>query len=369
MRLMISGGGTGGHIYPALALIKQLQARHLLDEVLYVGTARGLEARIVKNADIPFTTIEIQGFKRKLSFDNIETLLKFRRSLKRAKSLIKDFQPDIVVGTGGYVCAPVVYEASRLHIPTLIHEQNSVAGLANKFLAHYVDKVAYVFPEVAAQFTERKKLVQTGNPRAQEVATLKPTGRLRELGLQADVPTLLIVGGSRGAEPLNKAVVAGLPEFSEKAYQVLFITGQALYQEVQDDIGPLTEKTNIKVVPYLDNLSQLLPEIAVICGRSGATTLAEVTALGIPSILVPSPYVTHDHQNKNAAYLVQNQAALLLPESELNGRSLVATADHILLDQEVWQRMHRASLDLATPDASDQMIAVMLDLIHHSHRQ
>lgn len=368
MRLMISGGGTGGHIYPALALIKRLQERHLLDEVMYVGTEKGLEARIVRQAGIPFETVEVQGFRRKLTLDNFRTITKFQKSIKRARQLIKEFQPDIVVGTGGYVCAPVVYAASRMHIPTLIHEQNSVAGLSNKFLAHYVDRIAYVFPEVAHQFSEKKKLVQTGNPRAQEVSTLKPQGMLADLGLRVDLPTLLIVGGSRGAEPLNKAMIAAIPEFSEKSYQVLFITGRALYDQVEDNVGPLTEKSNIKIVPYLDNLSQLLPEISVLCGRSGATTLAEITALGIPSILVPSPYVTHDHQNKNADYLVSNYAAILLPEVELNGRSLVAAADHILLDSDVWQQMHQAALKLATPDASDQLIKVLEDLIYE-HRQ
>lgn len=370
MRLMISGGGTGGHIYPALALIKRLQERRLLDldEVLYVGTAKGLEADIVTKAGIPFETIEIQGFKRKLTFDNFHTLTLFRKSLTRAKKLIQEFQPDIVIGTGGYVCAPVCYEASRLHIPTMIHEQNSVAGVSNKFLAHFVDRICYVFPEVAHQFPESKKLVFTGNPRAQEVSALKPQGMLAELGLNPDLQTLLIVGGSRGAAPLNKAVVEGIPEFSEKPYQVIFITGRALYDNVIKEIG--TEKTapNVKVLAYLDNMSQLLPEIAVFGGRSGATTLAEVTALGIPSILIPSPYVTHDHQSKNADYLVKNSAALLLPEMELNGRSLVAAADHILLDSEVWQRMHMASLKLATTDASDKMIEEMMSLIRaHRH--
>ncbi|WP_261805736.1 undecaprenyldiphospho-muramoylpentapeptide beta-N-acetylglucosaminyltransferase [Lapidilactobacillus luobeiensis] len=363
MRLMISGGGTGGHIYPALALIQRLQERHLLDEVLYVGTANGLEASIVTKAGIPFETIEIQGFRRKLTLDNFQTITKFRRSLSRAKALIKEFQPDIVVGTGGYVCAPVVYVASRMHIPTVIHEQNSIAGLSNKFLGHYVDRIAYVFPEAAHQFSEKKKLVKTGNPRAQAVANLQPQGLLAGLGLRTDLQTLLIVGGSRGAEPLNKAAVAAIPEFSEKSYQLLFVTGRALFNDVNDQVGPLTEKTNIKIVPYLDNLSDILPEISVLCGRSGATTLAEVTALGIPSILVPSPYVTHDHQNHNASYLVDQQAALLLPEVELNGRSLVATADHILLDSEEWQQMHQAALRMATPDAADRLIEVMLDLI------
>lgn len=369
MRLLISGGGTGGHIYPALALIKRLKERRLIDddEVLYVGTKKGLEADIVTKAGIPFETIEIQGFRRRLTLQNLTTIDKFRKSLSRAKQIIQDFQPDIVVGTGGYVCAPVCYEASRLKIPTMIHEQNSVAGMSNKFLAHFVDRVAYVFPEVAHQFSEKKKLIQTGNPRAQEVAALKPTGILKTLGLNPELKTLLIVGGSRGAEPLNKAVIKAIPELSEKPYQVLFITGRALYENVHQTIGTVKEAPNIKIVPYLDNLSQLLPEISVLCGRSGATTLAEITALGIPSILIPSPYVTHDHQSKNADYLVESSAALLLPEMELNGRSLVAATDHILLDSEVWQQMHMAALALATPDASDQMITEMLSLVRQYH--
>lgn len=362
MRVIVSGGGTGGHIYPALALIQRLQERHLLDAVLYVGTPNGLEADIVKKAGLPFKSLQLQGFRRKLTLDNFKTLWLFQKSLHQAKSILKDFAPDIVIGTGGYVAGSIVYEAARMHIPTIIHEQNSIAGVTNKFLAHVVDKIALVFPEAKGQFSEKKKIVITGNPRAQLVAALEPDHHLQAMGFNQELETLLVVGGSRGAKPINEAMLAAIPQFNDKPYQVLFVTGRAQYDQV---VGQLTVplQKNIKIVPYLDNMSDLLPEVSAFCGRSGATTLAELTALGIPSILIPSPYVTHNHQRHNADYLVQNSAAVLLEELELNGRSLEAAADHILLSKDIQRDMHEASLKLGTPTAADQVIKVMLELV------
>ena len=207
MRIIVSGGGTGGHIYPAMALIKRLKERDLIEDVLYVGTEKGLESKIVKNAGIDFKTIEVQGFRRKLSLDNVKTVQLFLSSIRKSKKIVKEFKPDIVIGTGGYVCGAVVYAAHALHIPTVIHEQNSIAGVTNKFLAHFVDKVAIAFTEAADQFSEKKKIVFTGNPRAQEVVNIKPNDRLKEFNLAADKDTVMIFGGSRGAKPINQAVI------------------------------------------------------------------------------------------------------------------------------------------------------------------
>ena len=183
MRVMISGGGTGGHIYPALALIERLKQRGLLDAVLYVGTERGLESKIVPDQGIDFKTLEIQGFKRSMNLNGIKTNLKtielFMSSIKSAKKMIKEFKPDVVIGTGGYVSGSLLYAASRLKVPTIIHEQNSAAGVTNKFLARFVDKVAISFESVSDQFPMHK-VVLTGNPRAQQVAGMVPNERLSE---------------------------------------------------------------------------------------------------------------------------------------------------------------------------------------------
>ncbi|WP_125703111.1 undecaprenyldiphospho-muramoylpentapeptide beta-N-acetylglucosaminyltransferase [Lacticaseibacillus daqingensis] len=355
MRLMISGGGTGGHIYPALALVQRLQERGLLEDVLYVGTERGLESRIVPNANLPFQTLELQGFKRKLTAENFRTLTLFLASQKKAKRLIKDFRPDVVVGTGGYVSAGLLFAAAQKHIPTVIHEQNSVAGVTNKFLAHFVDKIAITFPEVAASFPA-KKVVITGNPRAQQVAGLTPNNRLADFGLDPKKRTLLIFGGSRGAPKINAAALAALPTFGQADFQTLFVTGNANYGKVKPHLAHLP--ANVRVVPYIDDMPGILPDIALVIGRSGATSLAELTALGLPSVLIPSPNVTHNHQYVNAKSLADAGAALMITEPELDA-SFPQTIIDLMDDDARLVRMTRAAKALGTPDASDQVIAVL----------
>lgn len=363
---MISGGGTGGHIYPALALIERLKEREMLDDVLYVGTKNGLENQIVPQKGIQMATVEIQGFKRKLNFDGLKTNLKtvqlFLKSVREANKIIREFKPDIVIGTGGYVSGAVVYAASHLHIPTIIHEQNSVAGMTNKFLARFVDKVAISFEAVSDQFPMHK-VILTGNPRAQQVANILPNERLAEFGLSNEQPTALVFGGSRGAPSINQAVVQAIPALNQRPYQVLFVTGNIHFERIQKELADQTINQNIKIVPYINDMPTILPDVKVIVGRAGATSLAEITALGIPSLLIPSPYVTNDHQTKNAQSLVNRKAALMLSESQLNGESLVASLDELLASSKVQVEMASAAKKAGIPDAADRLIEVMQQII------
>lgn len=364
MRVIVSGGGTGGHIYPALALIEQLVARDCAQrsEILYIGTQKGLESRIVPDHHIRFESIEIQGFKRSLSLSNFTTVALFVQSIKRCKALIREFKPDVVIGTGGYVSSSVLYAATRLHIPTVIHEQNSIAGMTNKFLGRFVDKIAISFPDAANEFPEKKKLVLTGNPRAQQVATVKANTQLADYGLDPKQPTLLIFGGSRGAAPINRAFIEAFDDLSQRAYQVLFVTGRVHYDQVQKNLQGKTS-ANIAIEAYIGDMPNLLPDITGIVGRAGATSIAEITALGVPSILIPSPYVTHDHQTKNAESLVKGGAALMLKEDQLSGRSLLRNADTLMQDHVLRRSMAAASKKLGQPKAADALIDVMIQLV------
>lgn len=365
MRIIVSGGGTGGHIYPAMALIKRLQQRDLIDDVLYVGTEKGLESKIVKNAGIAFKTIEIQGFKRKLTLENVKTVSLFLSSIHKSKKIIKEFQPDIVIGTGGYVSSAVVYAAHTMHLPTVIHEQNTIAGVTNKFLANFVDKIAIAFTEAADQFKQKQKIVFTGNPRAQEVVDIAPNDRLKEFNLAADKPTVMIFGGSRGAKPINEATINSLERFTKADYQVLFVTGRVHYDNVIKLINKsVLDSENISVMPYIDNMPEILPDIELIVGRSGATSIAEITALGIPAIFVPSPYVTHDHQTKNAMSVSKVDAAELIPESELNADKLFEAVDKIMSDASLRQKMSENSKKIGVPDAADRLIKVLTGLVN-----
>lgn len=365
MKILVSGGGTGGHIYPALALIRRLKEVEPTAEFLYVGTESGLESSIVRKADIPFKAIDIQGFKRSLSLDNLKTVQLFLQSIQKAKKIIKEFRPDIVIGTGGYVCAPVLYAAAKADIPSLIHEQNSVAGVTNKFLARYVTRIAVSFEAAEKEFSNYpEKVVYTGNPRAQEVSGVKKSDVLEEYGLQPDKPTVLIFGGSRGARYLNEAFIEAHPKMMYKAYQVLFVTGEVHYDSVAERLTPAKETgERISIVPYIHNMAEVFANVSLVVARSGATTLAELTALGLPSILIPSPYVTNDHQTKNAESLTGHDAAKMIAEKELTGDSLMRLIDELMLDEDRRAEMAANARALGMPDAADRLIAEMRKLL------
>lgn len=357
MKILLTGGGTGGHIYPALALMDYIKTVNPTAEFMYVGAKRGLENKILPQMDIPFATLEIQGFKRSLSLDNLKTLRLFGKSYLEAKKIIKKFQPDIVVGTGGYVSGAMVFAASRLKVPTLIHEQNSVPGITNKFLARFVDKIAISFPDVASYFPQNK-VVMTGNPRAQQVTQVGKSDVLTTFGLDPQQKTLLIFGGSQGARKINEAMVAALPMWSTSPYQVLYASGERYYEA----FAQLTIPANMRVVPYISNMNEVLGNVDLLVGRAGATSIAEFTALGLPAILIPSPYVTNDHQTKNAQSLVKAGAALMIPDNQLTGALLKEQADALLANDDLRQKMAQASKTQGHPDASTKLYAIIQQL-------
>lgn len=361
MKIAVSGGGTGGHIYPALALVREIQKKDKNVEFLYIGTEKGLESKLVPREDIPFKSIHITGFKRKISFENVKTILRFLKGVRDSKKMLKDFKPDVVIGTGGYVCGPVVYAAAKMGIPTIVHEQNSVPGLTNKFLSRYVDKIAICFEE-AREFFPEQKVVLTGNPRASEVLGQDGIRGRLSTGLKLKVPTVLIFGGSRGARPINEAVVKSLTELSGKPYQVLYVTGDVHFDEVQKEVDLVGNPENVIIKPFIHNMPEVLAGVDLTVSRAGATTLAELTSLGIPSILIPSPYVTDNHQEKNARALSENGAARLLLEKDLTGPKLVENIDQILGNDERLADMKKAAKKLGIPDAAERLHRLMGDL-------
>ncbi|XJS09938.1 undecaprenyldiphospho-muramoylpentapeptide beta-N-acetylglucosaminyltransferase [Aerococcaceae bacterium WGS1372] len=368
-RIILSGGGTGGHIYPALAIYNQLKELNPDLECLYIGTQNGLESTIVPKAGLNFDSIEISGLKRSLSLDNVKVVWQMLNSTRNAKKLIRDFQPDIVIGTGGFVCAPVLYAATQLKIPTLIHEQNSVAGMTNKFLSRFVTAIATSFKEVHKDFDKvRSNITFTGNPRAQEVVSYpsNPTILSETYNLFDDKPTVLIFGGSRGAPAINKAAIESIELFNDKEYQVIIGTGSVHYDEWMKFIDDkrINISKNIKIVPYIDNMPALFQSVKLVVSRSGATTLSELTSLGIPSILIPSPYVTDNHQEKNAMSLVNNGAAVMIIESELDTNSLTDNINRLMEDSDRLEDMAENAKSLGTPQAIDDIIKLVETIVN-----
>ncbi|MBO0412030.1 undecaprenyldiphospho-muramoylpentapeptide beta-N-acetylglucosaminyltransferase [Enterococcus hulanensis] len=363
MRILVTGGGTGGHIYPALAFIRYVQKIQPDSEFLYVGTHRGLENKIVPETGISFKTIKIQGFKRKLSFENIKTVQLFIESIKRSKEILREFKPDVVIGTGGYVSGSVVYAAARMKIPTIVHEQNSVPGITNKFLSRFADKVGICFPD-AAQYFPESKTVLVGNPRAQEVVTSGKSEVLEQYGLLPDIPTVLIFGGSQGALKINQAVIQALPQFSQKEYQVLYASGDRYYNEISEKFDVEKISRNLSLQPYIKNMTDVMANVDLLIARAGATSIAEFTALGLPGILIPSPYVTNDHQTKNAQSLVNAGAVKMIADADLTGDKLVEAVDEIMNDPEKRERMAKASRQEGIPDAAERLWTLVNELVN-----
>ena len=365
MRVVVSGGGTGGHIYPALAFMRYLETQEDV-EYLYIGTKRGLESKIVPQAGYVFESIKIEGLKRSLSIENLKTAYYMVTSVMKARKILKEFKPDVVIGTGGYVCAPVLFAASLLKIPTIIHEQNSVAGITNKFLAKWVNKIAICFEDVKKDFTSYSdKVVLTGNPRGQEVVEIKKNpDYLASIGVQTDLPIVVIFGGSRGSERMNEVFVEALEGFADKNYHVIMVTGEVHYDKINNQITNLEKPLpNVSVFPYIKDMPQLFQNVDLVVCRSGATTLTELTALGLASILVPSPYVTNNHQEANARSLVDQGAASMILEKELNAQTMLDEIDEILMDSKKKEAMAASAKKMGITDASVRLTNMIHEMI------
>ncbi|MBP2651455.1 MAG: murG [Firmicutes bacterium] len=358
MRIIISGGGTGGHIYPAVTIAKAIQALAADSEILFVGTKLGMEADIVPKEGFNFAGIESRGFERHLSLDTVRTVFTTMKGLGQSIGVVRRFKPDIVIGTGGYVCGPVLLAASLMGIPTMIQEQNVIPGVTNKILSRFVKKVAVGYPEAAKFFGKQQdKVVVTGNPVRPDVISANRNGGIKELGLADDKLTILVAGGSRGARAINKAMVEVYRSLAgRKDIQVLHATGQSEYNNMVgflEEAGIDVDKAgNISVVPYLYNMPQALAVADVAVFRAGAVGLAELTVRGIPAVLIPYPYAAENHQEFNARVLESHGAAIVIKDSELTGGRLAEVLDKLVNDRARLGEMSALSRQMGQPEAA-----------------
>jgi UDP-N-acetylglucosamine--N-acetylmuramyl-(pentapeptide) pyrophosphoryl-undecaprenol N-acetylglucosamine transferase len=365
VKVIVTGGGTGGHIYPALAIAKGILAREPESQILYVGTNEGMEARLVPEAGIDFQGVSGQGLPRKLSIDTIKVGAKSFKALWETKQILKEFKPDLVVGTGGYVSGPVVLTAALFGIPTLLHEQNALPGITNKILARFVRKVMVTFPESIAHFGLRKKLVLTGLPVRSEIGKVTRSDGARRLGLHPGRQTLLVTGGSRGARSINQAMPIVLKHLINRPdIQVIWATGKATYNETQkalNESGVNWKRDNWKVLEYLKDMPEALACTDLFVGRAGATTLAELMVAGKPGILIPYPFAAENHQEYNARALEKDGAARVILDSELSGENLWATLQEFLEKPYELGEMADAAKALGQPNALAKIVKVCFD--------
>lgn len=322
VKVIISAGGTGGHIYPALAIINKIKEKEPNSEFIYIGTHNRMEKDIIPKQGIPFKQIEIYGFNRKKITKNFKTIKCLYNSYKECIKIIKEFKPDIVIGVGGYVTAPVILAAHKLKIKTFIHEQNSVAGASNKLLSNFTDLIGVSFKSSITEFPKNKTIF-TGNPCSENAIKVKEASK-KEFSLSENKKLVLFVMGSLGSSKMNEFLIKTMTLFKNKDYEVLFVTGK------DNNIDKEKMPSNVKVVPYIDNMTRIMKKTDLIVSRAGASTLSEIIALNIPSILIPSPYVPNNHQYKNALDLINNNACVLIEEKDLKGDILVRSIDDIL---------------------------------------
>lgn len=359
MKIIISAGGSGGHIYPALAIIDKFIEKEKKLDILYIGTTDRMEKDIIPEHNINYIGIKVRGFDRGFSLKNLKAISYFFKAVSKVKKIIKEFKPDFVIGVGGYVTAPVLYAAKRLKVKTVIHEQNSFLGLSNKFLINFVDKVFTSFVSTKDSIKRHKnKVIFTGNPTS-EVYLSKKLANKKSYGLSNDKKLVLIVMGSQGSKTINEKMEKILLEFKNKKYEVLYVTGKDYYNRFRLIKVP----SNVKVVGYIDNMGGLLKVTDLIVTRAGASTICETTTLGVPSIFIPSPYVTDNHQYHNAVNLVNIGAALIIEEDKLNKKNLINKIDKILDDEKEYNKIKENISKIAVKNSATKIYEEIKKLI------
>ncbi len=357
MKAIVVAGGTGGHIYPALAIINKLKEKEKGSEILYIGTTDRMEKDVIPNHGISYIGIEMAGLDRKHLFSNFSVLKKYQKAIKKVKEEIKKFDPEIVIGVGGYITAPVLYAAHRLGYKTVIHEQNSHPGISNRFLGHFADRIFVSLPNTVSCFN-RKKTVYTGNPRSEEILAVQKISK-DTLGFDENKKLVVIVMGSLGSTTMTEKIKDLISGFINKNYQVLIITGNTYYDQYQKNDLP----DNVKLLPFYDQLINLLKDSDLIISRAGASTISEITAIGLPAILVPSPYVTANHQYKNAKELEDRGACKIITEEEFTKEKVIFEIDKLFDDRNLYCKMRDASKKLGVRDSATKIYEEIRKLI------
>ncbi len=369
MRVIVTGGGTGGHIYPALAIAKGLMARDAETKILYVGVRDGMEARLVPEAGIQFAGISGKGLPRSISLDTLKVIGNSFKALWETKKLLKEFHPDLVVGTGGYVSGPVVLTAALFNIPTLLHEQNAMPGITNRILARVVKRVMVTFPESMERFGVKKKLAFVGLPVRPEIGQVSRAVGAKHFKLRPDRLTMLVTGGSRGARTINQAMIEVLSQLATHSdIQVIWATGKDTYLETVEGLkkrGIFWDRPQWRVLEYLKDMPEALASADIFIGRAGAATLAELMVAGIPSVLIPYPYAAENHQEYNAQALVKAGAAQIILDSELDGERLWKEVETLISQPSLLAKMGAAAETLAQPQALDKIVDLCRDIAWH----
>lgn len=359
---MISGGGTGGHIYPAIAIANAWKEKYPDSEILFVGAEGKMEMQKVPEAGYSIVGLKVAGLQRSLSLKNLSFPFKLMDSLKLSRRLIQNFRPHAVVGVGGYASGPLLYMAQRKHIPTLIQEQNSYAGLTNKLLAKKAAAICVAYPGMES-FFPAVKIRYTGNPVRKDILSLE--GKVEQaflnFGLERSKPVLLVLGGSLGAKTINEAVLKNMEEFEALGYQVLWQTGKYYYRDMKAKLDTSGLK-HVHALEFIKNMDLAYAAADLVISRAGALSVSELCLAGKAVVFIPSPNVVDDHQTKNAMALVKKNAAAILRDSDAV-QSLLPMVEELMKDPAGRMRLAENISKMAKPDAAKEIVGELEKLI------
>lgn len=361
MRIILTGGGTGGHVYPAISIMEALKEKDSSIDFLYVGTEKGLENKIAKDMKIEFEAIDIQGINKKIDIETVKRILKIMKSIFKARDIINKYKPDIVIGTGGYVSFPIIFVAGRKKIPVFIHEQNSIPGMANKFLCRYATKLFVSFPESMDKFKIKSdKIELSGNPVRKEFTNKDKKKCKSELGIE-DKKVVLVTGGSGGAKVVNDISIKLAQRLKDRK-DVIFLhaTGNKYYGGINKDYEI---PNNVKLYEYIDDMPKFMGAADIIISRAGAIALSEISTLGIPAILIPSPNVANDHQMENAKVFERNSAAIIVREDGYDLDDIEKQINILLDDEKLMLEMKENSNKTLIHNASNIIADQIFNLI------
>lgn len=370
MRVVIAAAGTAGHINPGIAIANKIKKEQKDSKIIFIGTTRGLENDLVPRSGYELKTIDAYGLSKKLSIDNLKKIFKTLKGFREAKKIIKEFNPDIVIGTGGYICGATITAAHKLNIPTMLHESNAFPGKAVKMLAKKTNTILVSFEDAKPRINNAQNIVFTGTPvkiRKREYAFNEKVRIIKDMGLNELKPIVLVFGGSQGAKKINESIIGIIENKMNENYQIMWATGPKQYDVVkeileQDNIN-INNIKNMKIVPYIYNMEEVMNVVDVIVARSGAMTITEISNLGKPSILVPLPNVSHDHQLYNAKVLEKVNAAKIILDKDMQSEKLNATIEEIVLNKNTIEEMGKNALKVSTDNADEKIYCEIEKLI------
>jgi len=365
LKVILSGGGTGGHIFPAIAIANEIKKLVPHAEILFVGALGRMEMEKVPSAGYRIIGLPIAGFQRRLTLANFKLPYLILQSLWKTRRIIKDFKPDVVVGTGGYASGPLIRTASKNNVPSLIQEQNSYAGITNKILSQSASKICVAY-EGMEKYFPKEKILLTGNPVRQDLHNVK---NLREEGLaffnlSSDKKTVLVIGGSLGARTINESIGASLKTFTQNNIQLVWQTGKSYFVTAQKQAKDFSGK-NVFAFDFISRMDLAYAVADIVISRAGASSVSELCNLGMPGILVPSPNVAEDHQTKNAMALVKKNAAILIRDDEARSK-LVESAVKLINDPDKQKELSQNILSMAFKDSAARIAGEVLKLANYS---